>query len=191
MTKNIIITISILGFIAAVVLLDMPAVQKVLDLRKSIKDEQGLLNEKKDFIDRVEKLIGTYQDNKETLKNIDSIMPSDSDTPNLIVQLEAVAAGSGVLLSDLNFTIVEEKKGSEKAQEVRSGAIQEQAPKDYNTVSVDMKMTGDYLSFDKFLKTVEENMRLLDIESINFAPKLIGAVSGFEFEVVLKTYYQE
>jgi Tfp pilus assembly protein PilO len=179
MTKNIIIIILILGFIAAVVFLDIPTVQKVLDLRKSVKDEQKLLNEKKDFIDRIEKLIGTYQDNKETLKNIDSIMPDDSGIPDLIVQLEAVAAGSGVLLSDLNFTIIKEK--TEEGQ----------APKDYNTVSVNMKMTGDYLSFNKFLKSVEENMRLLDIESINFAPKLIGTVSGFEFEVVLKTYYQK
>lgn len=192
MIKNIIIGILILAFIAAVVLLDIPKVQSVLDLRKRVENEKNLLTEKQEFITRIENLESSYQANEDVLKKLDYIIANGPDVPNLIVQLEALVAEGGMSLSNVNFSITEEKIGSEKAKEVRAGgeAKPEQALKGYNSVIIDIKIGGDYLGFKNFLQAVEENMRLIDIESITFTPKEIGGAGGFEFNVILQAYYQ-
>lgn len=191
MIKNIIIGILILGFIASIIFLDVPWAQKMLNLRKKLANERKSLQEQQDFIAKIEKLTQSYKDNTEVLKNIDYIMTNDVDAPGLIVQLEALAGGSGMLLSNINFALSEESIGSEKAKEVRSGEIKtEQASKQYNIVNINAKMTGDYLAFNRFLQLVEENLRLLDIESITFAPHQTSGASNFEFDVNLRAYYQ-
>ena len=192
MVKNIIIGILILAFIGAVVFLDIPKVQSVLNLRKEVKNEKELLKEKQEFITRIENLESSYLANESVLKKLDYIMADGPDIPNLIVQLEALAIVGGMSPSNLNFSVTEEKIGSEKAKEVRGGGEvkPEQAYKGYNLVTIDIKMSGDYLGFKNFLQAVEENMRLMDIESITFAPKEIGGAGGFEFNVILQAYYQ-
>lgn len=191
MTKNIIIIILILGFIASVVLLDVPKAQSVLNLRQQIKTQEGKLAEKRDLMNIVEKLTASYKEKQDVLGKLDYIMPSNQDVPNLIVQLEAIANQGGVILQDVNITVGESQKGESKATEVRTGETQTgTSTSAYRFLVVDLKLLGDYPAFKNFLQALEENIRLMDIESITFMSKTESATPLFEFEVVLKTYYQ-
>ncbi len=190
MIKNIIFGILILGFIASVLFLNIPMVQKTLNLKKEIKYQQEQLNQKIDFINTVEKLMDKYENNQDILKKLDLILPNNKDIPNLLVQIEALANGSGVVLNDLAITVSDEKTGS-KAQEVRTGeTAQEKTPTDYKVVGISLKLTAGYESFKNFLKAVENNLRLVDISSIGFTSQSSEKDNVFDFDVSLKTYYQ-
>ncbi len=176
MIKNIFIIILTLGFIGSVIFLDVPMVQNVLGIKKDIETQQKLLSEKNDFIQTVEKLAEKYKGNEDVFKQLNFILPNDEDVPNLIVQLEALANGSGIILSDITFA---------KEEETEKELL------DYKTISVDLRLSGSYESFKNFLATVENNMRLTDVDSINFQAKTDGGSSApFDFDVILKTYYQ-
>lgn len=175
MIKNIVIGALIFGFIGCVVFLDIPMLQNISDIKKTTETQQKLLEEKRDFIQTVKKLAEKYDGNEDIFKKLDSILPDDQDTPNLIVQLEALAGGNGMILND--FLISE----TEKTEKVP----------DYKTVSISLKLNGSYEAFKNFLVTVENNMRLIDINSVNFQTQAESENnSSFDFDVILKTYYQ-
>jgi len=191
MTKNLIFIVITLGLIASIIFLDVPIVQGVLNMRKEITNKQETLIKKEALIKTIEKLIDKYKNSEGVLKKLDDILPGDSDVPNLIVQIEAIAKESGMSMSDVGIAVSDQTEAS-KAEAVRSGgsANQEKVSVDYQAVAIDLRMSGDYAALKRFLQAVEENMRLMDIESITFSTKSReGAGSTFEFEVVLNTYY--
>jgi Tfp pilus assembly protein PilO len=186
MNKNIIIIVLILSFIGVVVLLDIPMVQGIFDLKNQIKEQQKSLEEKQNLISIVEKLRDTYESNKETLNKLEYIIPGNQEIPNLIVQMEAIAVKGGLILKEINFTT--EEKSNTKNQEAGSG--EKQIAGDYKSLTVDANLTGDYAAFERFLNTVEENIRLIDIESIIFATESETEISLFNFNLIFKVYYQ-
>jgi Tfp pilus assembly protein PilO len=189
MIKNLITIVIILAFVVVVVFLDIPIVQGVLNSRKDIVSNQNLLSERENFIKTIESLIDKYKNNEEVLKNLDNILPGDSDVPDLLVQIEAMANAGGMVVKDVNITVVDDKEAS-KAAAARTGAVaQEKAPSNYKTISIDLTATGDYSALKKFLQAIEENMRLIDVDSISFSGKTQGSSSLFDFNITLMTYY--
>lgn len=188
MIKNIIILLLILGFIAIVVFLDLPKTQGVLDLIKQIKEQKRIFLEEQDLLAKIKELDQQYEENKENLKKIDYILPSSQDLPNLIVQLEALALESGLVLDKIEFSEAEQET-SGKAKEVRQSE-EKVTPKDYRIISVSLTFIGDYLLFKNFLKTVEENMRLIDVVAVDFGKESSETTQLFNFNLSLKTYYK-
>jgi Tfp pilus assembly protein PilO len=188
MIRNIIIIITILGFIAVVVFLDIPGVQSVLAKRKEIKDQQQVLLDKQDLLLRVEKLSRLYEENKESVEKTNYILPSSEEIPNLIVQLEALAFEQGLVLGKVDFKTLTK-------EEITQGGEQQQPVQDYQTMNISLQLTGTYDGLKSFLKASEENIRLMDIKSIVFESSA-GAEEGqkgpqiFDFSILLNTYYK-
>jgi len=176
MTKKVIIGILALGCIASIAFLDVPIVGNVLKIKEDVKTGQDLLTAKNDFIKKVEKLVEQYNGNEDIFKKLDVIFPDNQDVPNMIIQLEALANASGVILQDVTFIKEEKTEGSSS---------------DYGVIKIDMKIDGSYEAFKNFLTAVENNMRLSDVDSISFQTTTDSkGTSIFNFNVVLKTYYQ-
>lgn len=195
MIKNIIFGVLTLGLLGSILFLNIPTVEGVLATRKEIQSQQGQLNQTTDFIRIVEKLMEKYNDNQKVLQKLDSILPNNQDIPNLLVQIEALANDGGVVLKDVVITASSEDKTTSKAQEIRTGDVsQEKIPTDYKSININLKLTTSYESFKNFLKTIENNLRLVDIDSISFSSQAKDNTkeggNTFDFDIMLKTYYQ-
>lgn len=182
MIKNIIIIILILGFVAIVIFLDIPAVQKILNSNKEIKIQNNLLIEKQAFLEKVEKLRDSYQTNQETLKKLEYILPDGQDVPNLIVQVEAFAVESGLSLKKIDFL------ASDLSGKGETGTTEN---KNYKILTINLGLSGSYFAFKNFLKIVEDNIRLMDMQTVNFSPKSGVQTSDIDFEIILKAYYYQ
>lgn len=187
MIKNIIVFILILILIAVVVFLDVPKLQQILNLRQQAEEQKEIFLEKQNLLVKIEELSKSYQEGKKNLEKINHILPSGQDIPNLIVQLEALAFEGGLVLENIRFSLPEEKKAG-RAQEVRTK--KEVALEDYNSLTVDLSLIGDYSAFKNFLKAVEDNIRLMDITSISLSPEAREESQLFNFNLQVKTYYQ-
>lgn len=189
MIKNIIILILILAFIGIVVFLDVPKIQGILGLRKEIKNQEEIFLEKQILLAKVEKLQKTYEENRESLEKTSYILPSDQDIPNLIVQLESLALESGLILEGINFSTEGEslKDKATSARKTETGTI----AKDYQTMTVALELMGSYSGFKAFLQSIEENMRLMDVSSVDFSVENTEFGSFSDFSLRLRTYYQK
>lgn len=187
MIKNIIIFILILAFIAVIVFFDLPGVQKTLNLREQLKEGEEELSEKQVLLAKIEKLLKDYEESQEDLKKVSYILPSGQDIANLIVQLEALAFEGGLVLDAIEFSPVEKQEVSRDAQ---MSSPEEVVVRKYQTLKVNLKLIGDYSAFKTFLGLVEENIRLMDITSIDFSIQAGEESQLFNLNLNLNTYYQ-
>lgn len=115
-------------------------------------------------IQNTKKLIKIKQDALDTLQmlkelpaldKIDKILPDNPKIPELLVQLESLAQTHGMILKSIDFN------------------------KDELTAK--MQIAGTYQNFKKYLKAVENNLRLLDITNLSF--------ENNDFNLTIKSYY--
>lgn len=185
MIKNLIILILILGFAAIIVFLDMPKVQDILGLREDIKTQKDKFSEKQIVLGKVEKLTKTYEENQEDLERVSYILPSGQDIPDLIVQLEALAFESGSIIESVEFS---SEKKTTKAEQIRAG--EQGVVKDYRGLNISLNLASTYSGFKNFLRLVEENIRLMDVNSIDFSTQSSEGSQLINFNLSITTYYQ-
>ncbi|PJE57491.1 MAG: hypothetical protein COU82_01680 [Candidatus Portnoybacteria bacterium CG10_big_fil_rev_8_21_14_0_10_38_18] len=184
MIKNAIIIILVLVFVAIVVFLDVPGVQNVLTSRKDIEIQKQRFLDTQELEGKIEKLVSSYEGNKDVVEKTTYILPDNEDLPNLIVQLEALAFEQGLLLEKIEFAAVNQDAvgGGEEGSTAST--------QNYQTITITLKLMGSYPALKNFLKETEENMRLMDVSSINFSTSSGETPEIFEFDLRLNTYYQ-
>jgi len=162
--------------------------QIILPVYSEVRERQEILNGKEaelqkleEMTDKMNELINVYRERETEIEKVWQILPEEKDVPGLISQFEFLAVQSGLILDSVDFSEVEEiAKSPEETEEV-------ELP--YKTLSVTIKVTGSYDTFKNFLFSLENNLRLIDVSSINFATK--GEVSDiFDFSLSGNVYYQ-
>lgn len=167
--NNLIIIVLLIAFIAILFLVDWPAYNKFVFLNSETERYKNLLEEEKELLAKVNQLKEIYESREDELKKVYYSLPAGKEIPNLIVQFEALASENGLILESLDFTEQESRK----------------------TLSVSLSISGTYQSFESFLEALEFNVRLMDVQSIDFssAETEVGS-SIFTFDVKLIVYYQ-
>ncbi|MDD5109717.1 MAG: hypothetical protein PHI63_00700 [Patescibacteria group bacterium] len=123
------------------------------------------------------------QFNRSAMDKFTAILPVEPDLPGLFVQMEAIAKQSGFLLHNVQFAENKTDNPATVASEQVVGAV----PKISAIASVGIVASvsgGDYFQLNGFLDSLEANMRLLDVESVNFA-----SANGGPYQITLRAYY--
>jgi Tfp pilus assembly protein PilO len=189
MIKTIVIIILGLGFVAVVIFLDVPGVESVLAKRKEIENQKQALIDKQDLLARVEKLTKLYEENKDNVEKTNFILPSSEEIPNLLVQLEALAFEQGLVLEKVDLSTAKKEEPTQGIEGQQQRVIQ-----DYETMIINIGLTGTYEGLKSFLKATEENIRLMDVDSIGFdsaaETEEYEGPQMFNFNIVINAYYQ-
>ncbi len=126
-----------------------------------------------------------YSANEEEMNKIKTAVPMNEDTPALLVQLEALASQNGLILNSVNFLTPENQKKN-NAQAIPSAAVK--------TTRVDLSLSGSYGSFKNFIKAVENNLRIMDINFIGLGSQETSVSAGLgltDFKVSMNVYYHQ
>jgi hypothetical protein len=104
-------------------------------------------------------------------ENINLVLPSVNDLPNLIVQLEALAKQTKFNLQGI---AISEKGELNKTTNTRSGSVASTIAKGLPSGVRTLKITitlegGDYTRLKEFLQATQSAWRLLDVNSLSFA----------------------
>lgn len=110
------------------------------------------------------------------LSKVDEILPSAAASEDLYTHLEAIVKNNGLMLTSLNVAAPEES----------TLAGEESADKEVKEIKVTMTVEGvSYGSLKALLRSLESNLRLMDVKQVTFAP----AEETVALELV--TYYFE
>lgn len=182
----IILIVSILVFLAASGFLIKPMMSEIKDY-ESQKESIGIsiLNFKsiKEKLSQ-QKRIQLNAD----LDKMQETLPEDPGIPDLLVQIQALAASSGVAVSNFSFSLADNKSGSllSASDANLSGKAQEGFPK----LGINLSVSGVYSSIKSFMRTVENNIRIMDIISLRITgPKSDSSEMSANLEIA--TYYKE
>lgn len=155
------------------------------DIQVSQALKADLLNQaefKEKLAKNLENLASQYKNRRSDIEKVNQIVPQGQDFPSILVMLEALASENGLIFKNVGIS-----RGSSAV--VDSGS----AKKSLQSSSVTLSLTGSYQDFKNYLKELEKNLRIFDIQSIGFFGSTLStaqALNAIDFGLTLDVYYQ-
>ena len=112
------------------------------------------------------------------IERVEAFLPDSVDNVQLILDLNSLAARSGVQLSDFD-TAETESEGS-------TDALQATTQEPYDTLELSASAVGSYPAFRTFIAGVENSLRPLDIVEVAVKDSLTGV---YTYDITLRLYW--
>lgn len=144
----------------------------VRDLRASLAAKSNLLASQKIMISQVENLIAQYKGAVRLQETVSLALPDQAAAASVLQQINAISRVSGLLPQSITL--------NELA--IKPGAL--------GTVEVNLKLIGSYEGVKNFLRSLETNVRVMDLKKLSIAPAGKPKENLYSYSVVLDTYYQ-
>lgn len=165
---------------------------KVASYNEALGNSKTLENER-------DKLTAKYNSiDPENLKKLEKFLPQNVDNIRLILEIEQIAAPYGMVLSDVKYNTVENETGeAERSSGIKVGLGGKQASKDYGVFDLEFSTSGKYNDFINFTRDLENNLRIVDISSVEFSSAAVPQARGeavrspdtYKYDFVIKTYW--
>ncbi len=214
MNKELFALIILVALVLVVWFLLWPAIQETIEAGNNLTAWQQKLEETKEAKQKLGNLEEKYKDLQNEEERILKVVPNQEDLPGLLVQLEALASQNGLVLNSLNFTYPQAAKGVATAAAadtdvLKSGqsvaassqagtdALSGSLPGNVKILVVALDLAGDYNSLKNFLRAVENNLRLTDVNAINFTEGgsgtglIMSKNEGSKLSVNLNVYFKK
>ena len=187
MFRTIIAILVVIGSILGIVLVAVPQYQSTQDLRDDIVELEEALQKAAELRQARETLLSKRNAFRgQDLQKLEEMLPSSVDNVKLVsIDLNRLAQKHGMVLRDVSV---------QEAQEVVNDPTQVNNP--LGTVLVDFSTQGSYGDFLTFINDIEHSLRIIDIQSVNFARQEQYDREGeeivndfYEFQVTIATYW--
>jgi Tfp pilus assembly protein PilO len=162
-----------------------PFYKEVKEIKEDISTYDNALDNSTELQRSRDDLVSVYNnirdEDKEKLKHL---LPDNIGNIELILEIEKIANLHGMPIGDIEFD-ARTLDGGEKG-----GKVAQASPKDflpYGVFPMKFKVTGKYESFISFLKELEQNLRIVDVKSIDF--KVPGAIVSSDGRVTENDIY--
>jgi Tfp pilus assembly protein PilO len=195
MNKKIIVTlINLLVSVILVFVFINPLWASIKTLKTGIAKQEQEVKKVEELVAKIQKLKQAYQEIGGDIEKISLALPSEEDLPYLITQFESLASSNGLLLESVKFTNKEtKKKSSRKAEQLDQS---QEVSSSFSRSSFEIRLNGSYEGLKGYLRALENNVRLMDVEVIDFS-----AVKGkdvdlsnlgiFKFGLRMVVYFNE
>lgn len=117
---------------------------------------------------------------QEDITRLDKMLPNNVDNVRLIVEIEDIAKR----YSQLGFKGVSVNKTPTAAKTNQNSIVT--STDEYSTLNINFTVTMAYNDFVNFLRDLEDNLRLVDINNVSFSANDLGT---YDFTVSLNTYW--
>lgn len=146
---------------------DMRQWQIIQESRKEIARLQNVGDELVRLERKRDELTEEYNRiSQENLDKLDSIIPATTQTSATLVDFESIAEKNGVLVQTVDFS---SGKGGAVDANLAQNSI-------YKAIPLSMSVLGHYESLVNFLRDLERNLRLVDINEVGFG--VAGGLAG-------------
>lgn len=150
----------------------MPAWNKLSLLNDAIAKRESILSAKEDVLKKIEELEKEYRERAGDVAKISSVIPGTKNTAEFVSTVEAISQQTGLQLVEITMG------GSNNEQQ------------ELQTMSIELSLSGTYLSLRTFLDLLEKNLRLVDVFEINVGQATTpGAQTTLDFRIKTNAYY--
>lgn len=147
---------------------------QALAAAREYKDQQNQLALERDAI------------NAKDLSRLAVFLPDSVDNVGLILNLNALAARSGLSLSNVDVTSNDgqgQNGSSQQADNIGTGTTRNEV---VSSVDLSLSAVGSYKALQNFLQEVERSQRLLDVHDLT----VTGSGTGvYKYEMKLRLYW--
>lgn len=140
---------------------------------------QNILSNVSDLQAKRDELLVKYQNIPKTrIDELSKVLPDNVDTVNLAMGLDNIGSKYGISIKSIQ-TAKADKNNSSTIVQKTSGTL-------YGSASYTFSFIAPYANFRKFMKDIEQSLRITDIKSVSFQSTLNGL---YEYQVSITTYW--
>jgi len=176
MFKGIVSIIFLAAAIATFFGLTKPLYNEIKNLNAQKSSFEEALANSRQIQETRDNLLSQYNKiPQENLDRLNKTLPVKTESMKFILEMESIVQKNGMTLKNIDIKEGEKGKTSEN---VNFGTEAEN--KSWETVPFSLKLSGSYGSFYSFLKDIEKDLRLTDINAITFSA---SETDFYEFNV--------
>ena len=151
-----------------------PLFHAVVEAREQIESRNAVLEQKKVVLNKITDLKSKADSRRAEINQLASVLPKEKKMHEVVVNIEDIANQSGITLRDFQSAELISLEGN----------------KDYKTIQVDIDGSGSYQSVLNFIKLLEKNLRIFDVQGFTVSLDTSGAgTDALNFDLKLFTYY--
>ncbi len=149
---------------------------KTLESQKVSLEE--ILNNSRQIQELRDNLLTQYNDiPQDNLDRLNKMLPDHPDSIKFIIELSNVLNNNGMSLKNINVNDTKTEEKFDFGQE-----------QPFETMEFTLKTTGSYNSFYSFLKDLEKDLRVVNIDSLNFVS---SQTDSYEFNITGLAYWKK
>lgn len=170
-----------------------PIYKDISELRTEVASYNEALGNSKALENERDKLTAKYNSiDPDNLTKLQKLLPESIDNIRLILEIEKIALPYGMVLKDVKYNTVEKNTGT--ITPIQGGTAAVSVNKDYGVWNLEFSTEGSYNNFINFTKDLENNLRIVDISSIDFIStdtRVSSATSipFYKYNFKIKTYW--
>ncbi len=145
---------------------------------------------------QVNVIFAKMQQSQTDLSDLDLALPNQPNIPDLYALIENQAKYAGLNLTSVQAIDLSDPANKDKVLAAAPGSDatgSQKAPPPLSPtlgqVSVNLQLIGDLNGFTQFLKSIQQSMRLVDVQSVDISTDAEKKI--MTFNLVLMTYYQK
>lgn len=156
----------------------------IAETRAQIDSYESALEAAEHFKEREGQLV-VAQSNipSDGLARLAAFLPDGVDNVQIILDLNTLAARSGMVLSDFN-TAAGSQAGAPGAPEDPAASLESDGPID--SLEITVSATGTYTSFRNFIDGVESSLRMLDVVAVTVDDSETGV---YTYDMTVRLYW--
>ena len=150
--------------------LDAATYNKISVMREAIAEREATVEERQKVLTAIKNFQKEYDARSADIQRFAAILPPKKSTAEIVSALEAMAAQSGLTLTNLST----------------SNPTATDAP--YQELGITIDAQGSYSALTSFLQAAEQNLRIMDMQTIEAsADARLSSVLNVKF--LIKTYF--
>ncbi|MBI1960707.1 MAG: type 4a pilus biogenesis protein PilO [Candidatus Liptonbacteria bacterium] len=160
----------------------VPEYAETQDLRGRIKTKSELFGQQNIATTQIQKLIADYQGLANIQETLSLLIPREEAVPQALNQIGNIARANNLSIQSMSVQALPFRA---KAESQASLLV-----KRVGSLRIDAQMRGTYEALKAFVKTVETNIRVMDIRQMSITPQT-DPNRPYAIVVTIDTYYQE
>lgn len=171
-----------------------PKYDDVKELSAKESEYLDVLNEVERIQETRNKLVNQYNSfSNENINRLDTLLPAQIDGVRLISDIDGLASSFGIKIQNIQL--------SEGSLEPGRTVISSEKDR-YNNVNLSFSFNARYNTFLKFLKSLEQSLRLVDVKELSFSSSeggtetkeaegefLEAGPGEYQYNITLTTYW--
>ncbi len=159
---------------------EIASYNEALDNSKALEAERDKLTQKYNSFD------------PDNLSRLQKLLPDNIDNIRLILEIGKIASPYGMVLKDVKYDTSGDGKVPQTAGTMQKAA--NPAPKNYNVWNLEFSTQGTYNNFVNLVKDLENNLRIVDVSSIQFSSNVGVGINpllpqAYKYDFKIKTYW--
>ncbi len=172
-----------------------PANEEAQKIKSDLVGQELFLESQKSAVSQVENLINSYKqaEGKGEFQDVISMaLPLSADYAGALAQLAGIVQNNGLSLKSLSFGTPGSKGQPIPRKKTGTASSPGDLVKPLNTLRITVNFDGSYENFKKFLRNLETNIRIFDVETLGFSPvdTTKSGQDNFGYKITVLAYYQ-